>query len=198
MDEGFFVILAVLVPPVLVLGTLAVATVVAQAARGVLSSSRLLTAARSGRGGAGAGREPGAGPVRFGQPGQIAVAFLGVAVFATSTRLVAGVAASMGMTWREFTNDLRLQLTLAGAAALGAWCWRWRYRTHWALALAGPGLILERWLIGARFAALYDRARMEGLYQVTLEANRGLRQQAVLRDDPGVGPATAAQPAGQR
>ena len=33
MDEGFFVILALLVPPLLVLGTLALATVVAQAAR---------------------------------------------------------------------------------------------------------------------------------------------------------------------
>ena len=43
-----------------------------------------------------------------------------------------------------------------------------------------PGLVVERQLISARFAALYDRARMEGLYEVTLEANRGLRQQAVL------------------
>ena len=40
--------------------------------------------------------------------------------------------------------------------------------------------MLERRLISARFAALYDRARMEGLYEVTLEANRALRQQAVL------------------
>ena len=40
--------------------------------------------------------------------------------------------------------------------------------------------MLERRLISARFAALYDRARMAGLYEVTLEANRRLRQQAVL------------------
>ena len=39
---------------------------------------------------------------------------------------------------------------------------------------------MERWLISARFAAQHDRARMEGLYEVTLEANRGLRQEAVL------------------
>ena len=40
--------------------------------------------------------------------------------------------------------------------------------------------MLERLLISARFAALHDRSRMKGLYEVTLEANRGLRQQAVI------------------
>ena len=62
-----------------------------------------------------------------------------------------------------------------------AWSWPWRYRLicgRWRWRI--PGLVLERRLISARFAALYDRARMEGLYEVTLEANRGLRQQAVL------------------
>ena len=49
-----------------------------------------------------------------------------------------------------------------------------------AVALAVPALILQRQLISARFAALHDRGRMKGLYEVTLEANRGLREQAVL------------------
>ena len=40
------------------------------------------------------------------------------------------------------------------------------------LALAIPGLVLDRQLISARYAALYDRARIEGLYEVTLEANQ--------------------------
>ena len=54
-------------------------------------------------------------------------------------------------------------------------------REHlWAVALAVPGLILVRKLISARYAALYDRTRTEGLYEITLEANRGLRRQAVL------------------
>jgi diguanylate cyclase (GGDEF)-like protein/PAS domain S-box-containing protein len=48
------------------------------------------------------------------------------------------------------------------------------------VALAVPALILQRRLISARFAALHDRGRMKGLYEVTLEANRGLRQEAVL------------------
>jgi diguanylate cyclase (GGDEF)-like protein/PAS domain S-box-containing protein len=184
MDEGFFVILALLVPPLLVLGTLALATVVAQAARrrplvkSAFNAGQVLIAAGLGlavsRGVAGLDRSPTAG--------QVAAVFLGVAVyFVVNSVLVASVVVSMGTTWKEFTNDLPIQVTLAGAGALVGAVLALAIQAHlWALALAGPGLVLERRLISARFAALYDRARMEGLYEVTLEANRGLRQQAVL------------------
>jgi diguanylate cyclase (GGDEF)-like protein len=184
MDEGFFVILALLVPPLLVLGTLALATVVAQAARrrpvvkSAFNAGQVLIAAGLGlavsRGIAGLGRSPTAG--------QVAAVSLGVVVyFVVNSILVASVVVSMGTTWREFTNDLPIQVTLAGTGALVGAVLALAIQAHlWALALAGPGLVLERRLISARFAALYDRARMEGLYEVTLEANRGLRQQAVL------------------
>ena len=43
-----------------------------------------------------------------------------------------------------------------------------------------PVVLLHRRLINARYLALYDRARMEGLYEVTLEANRGLRREVVV------------------
>ncbi len=108
------------------------------------------------------------------------VAGVGV-YFVVNTLLVAGVVVSMGTTWREFTHDLPLQVTLAGAGALAGVILALAVQAHlWALALAVPGLVLERQLISARFAALHDRGRMKGLYEVTLEANRGLRQQAVL------------------
>ena len=104
---------------------------------------------------------------------------------------------SMGTTWSEFSSDLPLQVTLAGAGALVGVVLALAIQAHlWALGLAVPGLILERRLISARFAALYDRARMEGLYEVTLEANRGLQQQAVLDTILELGPAAAAQPGG--
>jgi diguanylate cyclase (GGDEF)-like protein len=184
MDEGFFVILALLVPPLVTLGTLASATVVAQAVRrrpvvkSAFNAGQVLIAA-----GLGLAVSRGIdGPVRSLTAGQIAAVGLGVAVyFAVNSVLVASVVVSMGTTWREFTDDLPLQVTLAGTGALVGTVLALTIQAHpWALALAGPGLILERRLISARFAALYDRARMEGLYQVTLEANRGLRQQAVL------------------
>ena len=123
-----------------------------------------------------------AAPAHVLTPAAIAAIVPGVAVyFVVNTLLVAGVVVSMGTAWREFTGDLRVQLTLAGEAVLIGTIVALAIEVHiWALALAIPGLIVERWLISARFAALHARDRMEGLHEVTLEANRGLRQQAVV------------------
>ncbi|MGH3160027.1 MAG: diguanylate cyclase domain-containing protein, partial [Streptosporangiaceae bacterium] len=184
MDEGFFVILALLVPPVLTLGTFAVATVVAQAVRrrpvvkSAFNAGQVLVAASLGlvvsRGIA--------APSHVLTPAGIAAIVPGVGVyFVVNTLLVAGVFVSMGTAWREFTGDLRIQVTIAGAGALVGAIVALAIQAHvWAVVLTIPGLIVERRLVSARFVALHDRARMEGLYEVTLEANRGLRQQAVL------------------
>jgi len=184
MDEGFFVILALLVPPVVTLGTLALATVLAQAARrrplvkSAFNAGQVLIAAGLGL----AVSRSIAAPSASLAGGEVAAMVLGVGVyFIVNTALVAGVVMSMGTTWKEFTHDLPLQVTLAGAGALVGVVLALAIQAHlWALALAVPGLVVERRLISARFAALYDRARMEGLYEVALKANRGLRQQAVL------------------
>jgi diguanylate cyclase (GGDEF)-like protein/PAS domain S-box-containing protein len=184
MDEGFFVILALLVPPLVTLSTFALATVLAQVVRRralvksafnagqvLIATGRGLVVSRSL-----------AAPAGSITAGQAAAVMLGALVyFAINSFLVASVMVSMGTTWREFTSDLRLQVTLAGAGVLVGVVLAVAIQAHlWAVTLAIPGLILERQLISARFAALYDRSRMEGLYEVTLEANRGLRQQAVL------------------
>jgi diguanylate cyclase (GGDEF)-like protein/PAS domain S-box-containing protein len=184
MDEGFFVILALLVPPLLTLGTLAMATVLAQAARrrspvkSAFNVGQVLIAA-----GLGIAVSRGIAPPAASLTAeQVAAIAAGVAVyFVVNTSLMAGVVVSMGTPWREFTSDLPLQVTFAGAATLVGAVLALAIQAHvWALALAIPGLVAERTLIGARFAALHDRARMKGLYEVTLEANRGLRRQAVL------------------
>ncbi len=183
-DEGFFVILALLVPPLVTLGTFALATVLAQAARrrplvkSAFNAGQVLIAAGLGL----AVSRSIAAPSNTLTAGQIGAITLGVGVyFVINTLLVAGVVVSMGTTWGEFTSDLPVQVTLAGAGALAGVVLALAIQAHpWAVALAIPGLVVERRLISARFAALYDRARMEGLYEVTLEANRGLRQQAVL------------------
>jgi diguanylate cyclase (GGDEF)-like protein len=183
-DEGFFVILALLVPPLVTLGTFVLATVLAQAARrrplvkSAFNAGQVLIAAGLGL----AVSRSVAAPSRSLAAGQLAAITLGVAVyFIVNNLLVAGVVVSVGTTWRELTSDLSIQVALAGAGALAGMVLALAIHAQlWAVALAIPGLILERWLISARFAAQYDRARMEGLYKVTLEANRGLRQQAVL------------------
>jgi diguanylate cyclase (GGDEF)-like protein len=184
MDESFFVILALLVPPLVTLGTFALATIVAQAARcrpvvkSAFNAGQVLIAA-----GLGIAVSRGiAAPSASVTAAQIAAILLGVVVyFVVNTVLVVGVVVSTGTAWREFTGDLPVQLTLAGTGALVGVVVALAIQARpWALALAIPGLIVERRLISARFAALHDRARMKGLYEITLEANRGLRQQAVL------------------
>jgi diguanylate cyclase (GGDEF)-like protein/PAS domain S-box-containing protein len=184
VDECFFVILALLVPPVLTLGTLAVATALAQVLRrrplvkSAFNAGQVLVSA-----GLGLAVSRGiAVPSDSVGVAQVAAVVVGVAVFqVVNTALVSGVMAAIGMTWQEFTSDLRIQLTLAGGGALTGIVLALAIRAHsWAIVLAIPLLILGRWLIGARYAALYDRARTKGLYEVTLEANRQLRQQPVL------------------
>jgi diguanylate cyclase (GGDEF)-like protein/PAS domain S-box-containing protein len=184
LDEGFFVILALLVPPLLTLATFAVATAVAQAVRrrplvkSAFNTGQVLTAAGLGL----AVSRAIAVPPHALTPAVVAAVLPGVGVyFAVNQLLVDGVVVSMGNSWREYAGDLRIQLNFAGAGALVGAIVALAIEVHiWAVALTIPGLLVERWLVGARFAALHDRARMEGLYEVTLEANRGLRQQAVL------------------
>ena len=183
-DDTFFVILALLVPPLLTLATLALAFVVAQAARrrsfvkSAFNTGQVLIAAGLGLAASRALAPPSASL----SAAEVAALLLGVGVyFAVNSCLIAGVVISMGTTWREFTNDLPIQATLTGAGALAGVILALAIQAHpWAVALAVPALILQRRLISARFAALHDRGRMKGLYEVTLEANRGLRQQAVL------------------
>jgi diguanylate cyclase (GGDEF)-like protein/PAS domain S-box-containing protein len=184
LDEVFFVILALLVPPQVTLGTFALATILAQAVRrralvkSAFNVGQVLIAAGLGL----AVSRLIAAPSNPLMASQIAGIVLGVGVyFVVNALLVAAVVVSMGTDWRSLTRDLPSQVTHAGAGALVGVFLSLAIQEHlWAVALAVPGLMVARQLISARFAALHDRARMEGLFEVTLEANRGLRQQAVL------------------
>jgi diguanylate cyclase (GGDEF)-like protein/PAS domain S-box-containing protein len=184
LDEGFFVILALLVQPLLVLATFAVATIVAQAVRrrplvkSAFNTGQVLTAA-----GLGLAVSRGiVAPSHVLTPAALAAMVPGVGVyFVVNQLLVDGVVVSMGTPWREYTGDLRRQVAFAAAGTLIGAVVALAIEVHvWAVVLTIPGLLVVRRLVSARFAALHDRARMEGLYEVTLEANRGLRQQAVL------------------
>jgi diguanylate cyclase (GGDEF)-like protein/PAS domain S-box-containing protein len=184
MDEGFFVILALLVSPLLTLGTLALVTILAQAGRrrplvkSAFNAGQVLISAGLGLA-AMRTVAPRAGSITT---AQVAAVVVGVGVYLLiNLLLVSMVEVSLGTTRKEITNDLPLHVTLAGVGALSGLILALAIQAHlWSLALAIPALVLERQLISARFAALHDRSRMKGLYEATLEANRGLRQQAVL------------------
>jgi len=184
VDEVFFVTLALLVPPLVTLGTFGLAIVLAQAVRrrplvkSAFNAGQILIAAGLGLAVSRAIAVP-SNPLNA---AQIAAIVPGVAVyFGVNALLVAGVVVSLGTAWKDFTRDLPSQVTHASAGALVGVFLALAIQGHlWVLALAIPGMIVERQLISARFAALHDRARMEGLYEVTLAANRGLLQEAVL------------------
>jgi diguanylate cyclase (GGDEF)-like protein/PAS domain S-box-containing protein len=184
LDEGFFVILALLVPPLLTLGTLAAATILAQAARrravtkSAFNCGQMLISAGIAMAASRAIAVPG-NPLTT---AQFAAVLVGVVIYlSANSLLVAGAMITMGARWGDFIEDLPTRVTLAGAGALTGVVLALAIQAQlWAVLLAIPGMALERRLISARFAALHDRARIEGLYEVTLEANRGLRQQAVL------------------
>jgi diguanylate cyclase (GGDEF)-like protein/PAS domain S-box-containing protein len=184
LDEGFLVILALLVPPVLTLGTLAVATILAQVARrravakSAFNCGQMLISAWAALAVSRAIAAPG-DPL---STAQFAAVLLGVVVYVVvNSFLVSGAMVTMGASWADFTQDLPIRVSLAGAGALTGVVLSLAIQAHLsAVLLAIPGLVLERRLISARFSALHDRARIEGLYEVTLEANRGLREKAVL------------------
>jgi diguanylate cyclase (GGDEF)-like protein/PAS domain S-box-containing protein len=184
LDEGFLVILALLVPPLLTLGTLATATILAQAARrravakSAFNSGQMLISAGAALAVSRAIAAPG-DPLTT---AQFAAVLLGVTVYLfVNSFIVSGAMVTMGASWSDFTEDLPIRGSLASAGALTGVVLALAIQAQlWAVLLAIPGLALERRLISARFAALHDRVRIEGLYEITLEANRGLRQQAVL------------------
>jgi diguanylate cyclase (GGDEF)-like protein/PAS domain S-box-containing protein len=184
MDEGFFVMLALLVPPLLVLGTLAVAALVAQAIRrraivkSAFNVGQIVVAAGVGLALSRAFGTPSV-PLTGAAIAAVTLGALGYSV--TNMFLVNSVMVSMGTRWSEFVGDLPVQAMLSAAGILVGDVLALAVQAHlWAVAFAIVVLILERQLISARFSALHDRARIQGLYEATLEANRRLRKQAVL------------------
>jgi diguanylate cyclase (GGDEF)-like protein/PAS domain S-box-containing protein len=183
IDESLFVILALLVPPLVALGTLGTAALLAQVvrrrsvAKSAFNVGQVLIATGLGL----AVSHAIAAPSRL-TAGEIAGALAGVTVYiVVNTVLVGAVMVTVGTSWRELTSDLPTQAMLAAAGALAGVILALAIIAHlWAVGPAVLALVFERWLIAGRFGAIYDRARMAGLYEITLEANRGLRQEAVV------------------
>ena len=183
-DEAFFVVLALLTPPRVTVTVFAVAVVLSQIAKRrplvksafnlgevMLSVVLGLTVSRAI-----------AVPGQHLSPAVMAGAAAGAGVyFLVTTGLVSALVVSMGATWRECAADLSTQLALSATGTLVAILLALVIRTQaWTVSLAVPILIMLRLLVTAQFKAQHDRARMQGLFNVTLDANRRLSQEAVL------------------
>jgi len=183
LDEAFFVILALLLPASATLVAFAAATTVAQLikrrhwVKSVFNFGQITVAVAAGLG---VSRALGA-PSSLTLSGLGAVTAGAVVFFLINSGLVAAVLRSMGTPWRECADGLSLQVALAVAGILVGALLAVVVGDHsWALWLAVPALVILRISVAAQFEAQHDRSRMQGLFDVTLEANRRLRSEAVL------------------
>ena len=183
MDEGFFVILALLVPPVVTLSTLAIASAVAQIVRrrqlvkSVFNVGEVLIA-----GGLGllVSRSI-ATPSHSITAGQAGAAVLAAGIYMVVNKaLMASVMLSLGSTWT--LDGIEVELPLAAGGVIVGVVVALAMQAHpWAVAAVVPALVVELRLVTSRFNANYDRARMKGLYEVALDTTRrSLHTQQVI------------------
>jgi diguanylate cyclase (GGDEF)-like protein len=184
-DEGFLVVLALVVSPALTMLVFAGAVVLAQAVRrrplvkSVFNLGEVLCAAGAGVLVAHTVGGP-ASPLTA-RPLLAACAGAGV-YFLVSASLVGALMVSMGVPAGECIGaGLSPRIAVAATGTLvGALLAIDIHVDRWASALAVPLLVAVRLLVSAQFKAQHDRARMQGLFNVTLDANRRLSQEAVI------------------
>ena len=185
LDEAFFVVLALLVPVPATIATFAIATLLSQClkrrplVKSAFNFGEVLVSA-------GLGLETShllGGPSGSITPRSLGGAVLGAAVYFTvSHGSVASVLVSTGSTWRAcLLEDLSIQLELVVSGMLvGCVFAITTWSLPWGLGIAVPLLITFRLVVAAQFRAYHDRERLQGLFDVTFEANRQLRADSIL------------------
>ena len=185
LDEGFFVIAALLLPWPLAVLVFALAIGVAQVVRRrplfkvVFNWGQVVISA--GLGLAVARLLAPAGPRLT--LGEVAAAAVGAAVFSIFNNCaIATIVASLGTSWWGAVRDgIEIRLRLAGSciavaimSALAISAYRW------SLPLAVVPLIILRQVLAGHFEARHDRTRLLGLFNAALDANRSLGEGDVL------------------
>lgn len=185
VDEAFFVLLALTVPPVAALGTLLAAVALSQLfmrrpwVKSVFNLGQVALAVSAALAASRAVGVPGASPSLE----AVAGAVVGAAVyFLVSHSIVSILVVALGARWRDCVgDDLRTQLTLAASAVILAVVVALAVaEAWWAAVIALPLVLAMRLLLVAQFKVQQDRARIRGLFEVTLAANSKLRREAVL------------------
>jgi diguanylate cyclase (GGDEF)-like protein/PAS domain S-box-containing protein len=186
LDDGCFVIMALLLPPPATILSFAVATLVAQFVRrrplvkSVFNYGQMLTAVSAGL-----------AVVQFIEPPghrltalSLIAATAGCAVFfAVTTCFLAAILSATGAA--RFTRTLRdgadIRLLLAAACIGMAVMTALAVSTyHWAIVMAGIPFFILRQVLAGHFRARRDGARVEGLFKATLEANRTMGASDVI------------------
>ena len=185
LDEGFFLVLALLVPNPATVATFAIATLFSQLVKrrplikSAFNFGQVLLSVGLGL----AAKNLVDSATNSISPRALGAAMLGAVVyFVVSHGSVAAVLVSTGSTWRAcLAEDLPVQLALVVSGMLvGCVVAITTWALPWGLAVAVPVLITFRLVVAAQFHAYHDRERLQGLFDVTLEANRRLQAESIL------------------
>lgn len=185
LDEGFFLVLALLVPNPATVATFAIATFFSQLVKrrplikSAFNFGQVLLSVGLGL----VAKNLVDSATNSISPRALGAAMLGgVVYFVVSHGSVAAVLVSTGSTWRAcLAEDLPVQLALVVSGMLvGCVVAITTWALPWGLAVAVPVLITFRLVVAAQFNAYHDRERLQGLFDVTLEANRRLQADSIL------------------
>jgi diguanylate cyclase (GGDEF)-like protein/PAS domain S-box-containing protein len=186
LDEGFLVVTTLVLPPAGVLVAFGAATVVAQVVRrrplvkSLFNSGQVLTAAGLG---VAAAHAVGVGSGM--RPAALAGAAVGAAVFfVVNGAFLAAVLTVTGVSsWRRAVDDgVEIRLLLLGAGVILGLVGGLALSAHpWALVPAALPFAMFCQVLAGHFRARHDRARLNGLFEATLEAHRSMGEAEVTR-----------------
>ena len=180
LDEGFFVIMALVVRPSETIAAFAVATVVAQvvkrrpAIKKIFNCGQILCAVGLGL----LADHAIAPPSHHLTVAQLGAAAVGTIVFATvNTCLLGAVIAATSDTpfVATISDGTQIRVLLVGACTvLGLMSALASSAYPWALPFVGLPFFVLRQVLSGHFAARHDRERLDGLFAATLAAHRSM------------------------
>ncbi len=183
-DEGFFIIMALLLPAWEGVVVFALATAVAQAvrrrplAKSIFNWGQFVTSAGAGLWVA----RTLAPPTARLTAAEVGAAVVGAIVFTVvNSAAVAAVVASLGTPWRTSMDGMEIRLKLFGSCIVLAIMSSLAISAYpWSFPIAAMSLLILRQVLAGHFQARHDRARLLGLFDAALEANRSLGEGDVL------------------
>jgi diguanylate cyclase (GGDEF)-like protein/PAS domain S-box-containing protein len=181
LDEGFLVIMVVVLPPAVVVVGFAVAIVLAQFVRrrplvkSLFNFGQMLVAAGLSVFAFHAlvGTRPEPTPIVLAVAASAALVF-----FVVNTLALGAILATTGAPLRRALRDgLEIRLLLVGASvALGLLAALAISAYSWSLVLAIVPMLVLRQVLAGHFQARHDRIRLRGLLDTTLEAHRSISE----------------------
>ncbi|HEX4161508.1 MAG TPA: EAL domain-containing protein [Acidimicrobiales bacterium] len=179
-DEGFFVLLILLVSPAMTVMVFAFVTLAAQAirrrplAKSIFNSGQVVTSV--GVAALVFGLLHGTPDSRVGYAGVVAALAGAASYFVVNNVAMASIMVTLGAPWRRNVfGGLRSKLlVVAGGIGIAVPTALLLDRDPAYLPIAVIPLLIVRYLGAGQFYALHDRARLRGLFEATLEVNRAM------------------------